>query len=240
MLAVLLLLPLAACATKADVRDLQGEIRELNARQEALMRELQAEQRMQRDSIRMVADQLGEHRIQFVRTLRDMEEHLIQFRELMGVSQQELAALRDQMNRRQVPEPAARTPERADPGGEATEIYQQALSQLRRESLTAARFGFEDVVERFPNHEITPSARYFLAEILVRRDELDEAIEAFLLIPQFHPAADRVPEALYRVAIIHRDRGETDEARAYLERVVNSWSDHPIAEDAERALRELR
>jgi tol-pal system protein YbgF len=240
LLAAALVVPLAACATKADVRDLQQEIRELSARQEALMHELQAQQRAQQDSVRALGTRLGDNHIQISRTLRDFEDQLIRVQELAGLSQQDLAALRDQMDRRPLPAPGATGAGAAgERGGEAQEIYDQAMTQYRREALTSARMGFEEVVERFPGHALTPSARYFLADILAQQGEMDEAIRAFLRIAEFHPDADRVPHALYRVGIIHKERGETAEARSYLERVVNTWPESPAAELAEEALREL-
>lgn len=238
LLAGFLLLPLAACATKGDVRSLQGEIRELAERQEALMREIQSGQEVHGDSIYALSSRFGQHQIQVNRTFRDLEDQLIRVQELAGMSQQELAALRDQMDRR----PATGGFEGfsgLDDAGEAVSIYDEAMTQYRRGSTTSARLGLEEVVERFPNHELTPSARYFLADILVQDDDLDGAIDAFLEIPEYHPEADRVPYALYRVGLLYRELNEREEARNYLERVVNTWPDSDAASMARRALDEM-
>jgi len=234
----LLLIPLAACATKGDMRSLQEEVRTLAERQEALMREIQADQRAQADSLQMLAGRFGEHRNQLSRTLRDMEDQLFMVSELVGVSQQELAALRDQMDRR--PAPMGQPPGGGlDAGGEAQEIYDDAMTQYRRGSTASARIGLEEVVERFPNHQLTPSARYFLADIMVQNDEIEDAIDAFLEIPEYHPEADRVPAALYRVGLLYRELGDNAEARFYLERVVNTWPDSAAAGMAQRVLDEI-
>jgi TolA-binding protein len=237
---VLPLLSLSACATKGDIRDLQQEVRNLHQRQQVLMEELQMEQRAHRDSVRALSGQIGEHRIQMSRTLREMEDQLIRIQELAGLSQQELAGLRDQMDRRPDPLAGFRDPGTGmEAGGEAQEIYDAAMTQYRRGSMTSAQFGLEEVVDRFPSHQLTPSARYYLADIMVQRDELREAIEAFLEIPQYHPDAERVPYALYRVGLLYQELGETAEARSFLERVVNTWPDSGAADMARRALNEL-
>ncbi|TVR66697.1 MAG: outer membrane protein assembly factor BamD [Gemmatimonadales bacterium] len=240
-LVMAILLPLTGCATKADMRDLQGEIRELAQRQDALMRELRAEQRAQGDSLGMLSERSRQHQLQLSRQLRDMEDQLIRVQELAGLSQQELASLRDQMDRRSQQELFGPVggPGDVDGSGEAREIYEEAMTQYRRGSLTAARFGLEDVVGSFPNHPLTPSARYFLADIMAQQDELEAAVEAFLRIPEFHPDAERVPYALYRAGLLHQELGNTGEAREYLERVVNTWPDSDVAEMARRALQEL-
>lgn len=239
LLVGLLFLPLVACATKADIRDLQDEIREMSARNEALMRELQQEQRAQRDSIRAVSGQLTATRAQLAGTLRDMEDQIIRLQEFAGLSQQELAALRDQMERRPVPQPGGFDPMEPAGEGEARELYDLAMTQYTRGSLTSARFGFEDVLERFPTHEVAPSARYYLADILVQEGHLEEAIRAFETIPEYHPDAPRVPDALLRIGLLHRELGNLDEARRHLQRVVNTWPDTSAADQARTALREM-
>lgn len=235
----LLLLPLAACATKGDVRVLQGEIRDLARQQEALMRELQSEQNRQADSVAALSSQFGQYQIQWARSIRDMEDQLIRVQELAGMSQQELAGLRDQMDRRPAGGTFGGTSPRMEGGGEAVAIYDDAMTQFRRGSLTSARMGLEGIVDRFPNHELTPSARYYLADILVQQDALEEAIEAFLQIPEFHPEAERVPDAMYRVGLLYRELGDSSEARSYLERVVNTWPESDAASMARRTLDEM-
>ncbi len=239
ILAGLLLVPLVGCATKADVRDLQNEIRELNARQEALLREVQSEQRVQRDSIRGLSVQFGEHRAQQAMTLRALEDHVIRVQELTGLSQQEISALRDQWERRSLPGPTSPQQGAGTGGGEAQEVFDAAMVQYNRGQLTAAQWGFEDLVARYGSHELAPSARYYLADILVQREELEAAIEAFLRIGEFHPDSDRVPESLYRIGMIYKDQGDIAEARRYFERVVNTWPDSGAAQLAERELQDL-
>lgn len=234
----LLLLPMAGCATKADVRDLQTEIRELNARQEALLRELQSEQQVQRDSIRRLAMQFGEHRTQLAMTLRALEDHVIRVQELAGLSQQEISALRDQWERRPLPGPTS-SQQAVGAGGAAQEIYDQAIVQYGRGQLVAAQWGFEDLVQRHGGHELAPSARYYLADILVQQGELEAAVEAFSQIGEYHPGSDRVPESLYRIGMIYKDQGDSVEARRYFERVVNTWPDSAAARLAEQELQDL-
>lgn len=238
LLTGVLLLPLTGCATKSDIRDLRGEIQELSQRQEALMRELRAEQRVQGDSLLALSDRSRQHQLQLGRQLRDMEDQLIRVQELAGLSQQELASLRDQMERRPAPDFFGAGGQELG-SGEARELYEEAMTQYRRGALTAARFGFEDVVERFPNHATTPSARYHLADIKAQQNELEAAIETFLRIPEFHPEAERVPYALYRVGLLHQELGNRSEARDVLQRVVNTWPELDVAEMARRALAEL-
>jgi len=239
LLAILFLIPLTACATKADVRDLRDEIRELNSRQEVLLRELQRQQESQRDSAMALSSEFQNHQARVAGQFRNLEDLILMVQELAGISQQEIAALRDRLDspRRGL---EVRDPFDGDQGMQgAEEGYEQAMNLLRRGSPTAARMGFEGVVEGFPNHPLAAESRYHLADMLVQEGQLEEAIEAFLRIGELHPDADRVPDAYYRVGILYRELGDNNEARRYLERVVNTWPDSGAADLARETLREI-
>ncbi len=246
---VLLLLSVSACATKGDVRNLQEDIRELHQQQQALLQELQREQRAQRDSVQALAQNVQQGRAETSRRMTNLEDHLLRVQELTGLSQQQLSNLRDELERERTqlafgPPPSG--PSEFDPavgmaeGGEgATELYDAAVTQFRRGAYSSARMGFRELVDRFPNDPLAPEARYYLADILVQEDERGEAIEGFLDIPEYHPDADRVPDALYRVAMLHLEMGDEEEAVQYLERVVNTWPDSGAANLARDELEEL-
>jgi TolA-binding protein len=233
---VLLLFPLTACATKSDIRDLQDDLRESSARQETLLRELQRQNEAQRDSLRALSDALQSHEARIAGQFRGLEDLVLRTEELAGITQQELAAIRDRQGL-----PGGADPGRGDEpvGGSAEDGYAQAVALMRRGSMTAARMGFEGVIESFSNHPLVPEARYHMADILVQEERLEEAAEAFSRIAELHPEAERVPDALYRAGVIHRELGNTGEARRYLERVVNTWPDSGAADLARQVLREM-
>ena len=58
-------------------------------------------------------------------------------------------------------------------------------------------------------------------------------------IPQMYPSSPRVPEALYRAALLHEELGETEEARTLLERVISGFPDSDVAELAQQKLQEI-
>jgi TolA-binding protein len=231
-LAFALMIPLAACATKRDIRDLGDEIRVQNREQAALIAELRAEQARLEEIVRNLSSVQDERHTQLLRRIREVQDELELVREVAGASQAGLAAVRDALSARSTPTGTA--PRGFEEGermgsGEAVELYEDALSAHNRGSLAAARFGFQDIVERFPNHALAPEARYYLADIAAREGDLDDALRRFIQVSELHPTAPRVPEALYRAALIHRNRGETDQARALFTRIVNTWPDHEVA-----------
>ncbi len=239
-LGAVLFLSLAACATKADIRDLGADIRAQNQEQAALIGELRAENQTLHDSIRAMRANLTDVRGTLLQRMAQLQNDVQLLRELTGLSQQELAAMREDLQTRQVPEGPGgagfSTPEQT---GEAAEYYDEALTQFRRGSYTAALLAFDQLIADFPDHELTPEARYYIGEILVEQGSIQEAIEAFLEVYEHHPTAERVPDALYRVGLLYRDEGNNEEARRYLEQVVSDWGETGVADLARQVLQEI-
>jgi TolA-binding protein len=247
VLVLLLLGALPACATKRDVRDLQALVSELHAQNQSLLRELQENQIRQDGSLAVLAETLQESRAESARRLTNIEDQLLTVQELAGLSQQQVASLRDQYERdRQEDRSAAGggfgsggfQPGAGGSSG-AAELFDAAVTQFNRGSYAAARVGFEEVVAAHGSDPLAPEARYYLAQILNNEGDVEGAIDAFLEIPEFHPTAERVPDAYYWAGRLHLGLGDTDQARQYFERVVNTWPDSMVADMARDELGRL-
>lgn len=251
----------SGCATKGDVRDVRNEIRELSVRQDSLLRTLVQLQRATRDSLSAQSDVLFSIRGELGRQILEIQEQLVEVQELTGQSQRSLAGIRDQIEarrsefgrqeeqRQQRDPPAGRDPAAgAEPDtaeglpgtvearGEPEDLYNIAVRHFNRGSLTTARRAFQRFLDVHSNHRLAPDAQFYLADILAQENRLEDAVEAFLEIPELYPTADRVPTALYRAARLHLELGNTEEARELLERVVESYPDSDAAVLAEEEL----
>lgn len=231
----LLAFALAACATKGDIRDLGADIRAQNQDQAELIRGLRVEQQVLQDSIRALKAGQTDLRGTLLNRIASLQTEIQTLRELTGMSQAELAAMRDQL----ASQPARGPAVGSGVTGAASDLYNDAMDQFRRGSYTAARLGFQGLVEDFPTHPLAPEARFMIGEILVEQGDSEAAIEAFLRVPEFHPEADRVPEALYRVGRLYYEDGEESLAIGYLERVVNTWPESGVADLAQQLLDEI-
>ena len=74
----------------------------------------------------------------------------------------------------------------------------------------------------------------------MQENRLDDALEAFRRIPETFPTATKVPEAMYRVAQLQIELGKVSDARATLERIVNTYPGTGVAVLAAEKLREIR
>jgi len=243
-------LAVAGCATKGDMRNLQLEVRALAARQDSLMTELRRETRSTQDTVRQQANELFDFRGDLASTLRSISESLTRLEAISGENQRGIAGMRDQLanlRRGSVSGPPAGAgvetgdePAGADTGGgDPRAMFDAGVAQFNRGSLTSARQAFQSFLQAYPTHALAPDAHYFLADILYQENRLQEAFDGFNEIPQLFPTAAKVPDALYRMGSIQLELGNTAEARATLERVVNTYTDSDAATLAADKLRDI-
>ncbi len=238
---------LSGCATKGDLRNVQLEIRALAARQDSLLSELRRATLSTQDTLREQSLQLFDFRGQIFQHLRDINEGLTRLEALTGENQRGISGVRDEMAnlRRAGGQPSVEgaapgEEEGMAPGGDAESIYNAAVGQFNRGSLATARTAFQQFLQAFPSHRLAPDAHYYLADILVQTDRIEDALDAFQEIPELFPTAAKVPDAMYRVALLQIELGRGEEARATLERVVNTYPGSGVATLAREKLREIR
>ena len=261
-----LLIPLAGCATKKDLRLLQEELQRLAERQEAAIRELEELTSATRDTIQGQSESLFSLRGETLRRLTQIQDDLVILQEMAGQNQRDLATIRRDLDSGtfsggspagaaaagagaaavlgglQTDSAAIQTEaETMVPtmAGGAEAMYQAGVRQHSRGSLTAARAAFNEFVSAYPSDPNAPRAYLYLADILVQEEELEDAIEAFEAIPQDYPESDVVPDALYRAALLYIEQGDSDEARSLLERVVGNHPDSGAAILARQRLQEV-
>ncbi len=243
----------SGCAMKGDIRMLQQELRAIAARQDSLVAELRMETLQTQDTLRTQTNQMFDFRGDIARRLQQIEQSLTRLEAVAGENQRTSAGIRDQLaNLRRGGVAAGPGTGVTDPGGggardetlagtsaNADQVWTEAQRQLDRGSLTTASRAFEQFISEHPDDPRVPDAHFFLADILAQQNRPQEALEAFQEIQQLFPTAERVPQALYRVALLHEELGSVDQARAVLERIVNTYPGDPVAMLARDKLRQI-
>lgn len=244
-------LVLGGCATKGDIRDIQEEMTRMSQRQEEALDELQRSSETSREQLEegqetRLMDFQGE-----VRTaLREIATRLTDLEQVVRQMGRDQALMRDEIAN------LPRGPARAGPIAgipsdstgaevmpydptEADALFQEAEESLVAGDLTAARFGFEAFIQQYIGHPRTPDAYYLLGDVLFQEGSFEDAIEAFLTVPQIDENSSRVPGSLYRAGIISIEVGRPDDARRYLRRFVQNYPNDPLVELAQQTLDEI-
>lgn len=236
ILALLVPLFAAGCATKRDLRDLRTEMQQVSAQQEALIRELQRQNAAILDTL---AAQDVRLRGDLTNQLVQIERQLVQVQELTGQGQQALAELRRSVQEREAAIRASmQTPDAtAAPAGNPDELFATASDALQRGSYTTARAGFEEFVRGFPRDPRAAEAQLRVGETYERTRNADQALAAYSRVLELYPDSPNAATALLRAARIEAQRGNVERARAMLNQITTAY---PRSEEAGEARAELR
>ena len=239
---------------KSDVADLestlQAQMQAESAQRDSLMTEIRQLRSVLLDSLNVQQRRDITGRVDLQRQIEDLSIAVTQLTALTGETQRQLALLQESgsgLPGAAAAAGAAGAALAAGDGGDspvATEgqpeaLYEAALRQFRRGSYEAARAGLDQFLEQYPGHDLGPDAQYFRAETFAEADELEEALEEYARVMELYPNARRAPTALYKSGLIELQRGNTDDARTFFQRVVQGYPDSDEFDLAERELSRL-
>jgi tol-pal system protein YbgF len=231
----MLLLPVTAgCATKRDLQQLQLSVEAQRTHQDSVFRVLMARTEAMLDSL---SRQNTRVRGDVSTRLLAIERQLVQIQELSGQNQAQLNQLRRQIEERAAEarggQPSA--PAAGDPG----DLYDAATQALRRGSVAAARDGFEQFVQSFPQHRLAADAQFGIGQSYDQERNVDDALAAYERVVELHPTSGRAPAALLRIGRLEAARGNRTEARNRFNQVLQSYPRSPEVTDARAELQRL-
>ena len=87
------------------------------------------------------------------------------------------------------------------PEGDAFALYDRGFGFLRRGDWDGAEQAFSEILRRFPEDELAPNARYWLAESYLQQGEAARAARTFHEVYAEAPRAARAPDALYKEGV---------------------------------------
>ena len=258
--ALLTLLVLPACATKGDIAELTAAVdglRAQSARTDSVLGELARDIDRLQDTVRTAQGQQIDTRGSMARDLRQINDQLSRIEQLVGLIQSEMSRLEDRVVRRVGSVEQLPTSERPDTlrgqrlrdpgnqpqttrGGDPDAIFDVALRQYRNQALVTARTGFSQFLNMAPpNHPRAAEAWFYLGDIQEQQENLEAALDAFLRVHELFPGSDQVPMALYRAGALEHERGNDEQAREHLRRLVNSFPESDAAGLARELLEEI-
>lgn len=125
--------------------------------------------------------------------------------------------------------------------GDDRKAYMSAREKLLGRDFTAARKGFRDYLDGYPEGSFRPFAHFWLGEVLRSGSNGDpaEAAEQFRTVIDEYPEHSKVPSALYKLASILAEQGNTEKARVTLNKIVLQYPQSSEARLAEEMLARL-
>lgn len=208
------------------------------------------------DSLRVVVDTLTVRDAAAFAVLRDTRREVAEQRDILlstrassGTTTQELfeqmgrleSKLDEVMGRFQqisqrVPPAAPVTPGTAPATGDPNQLYDQAAQDLTQGRYPLALQGFRDYVRRFPAAELSDNAQYGVGECFFAQSRFDSAAVEYARVEAGWPKGDRVPAALYKLALSRERLGQAEASKKTFEDLVKRFPNSGEAQLARERL----
>lgn len=137
-----------------------------------------------------------------------------------------------QISQRPVVSAPSATPAGPDPG----QLYDQAAQDLTQGHYALSLQAFREFVRRFPNAELADNAQYGIGECFFAQSSFDSAATEYARVEGEHPQGDKVPAALYKLALSQEKLGQGSRAKKTLEDLVKRF---PLSGEAQLARERL-
>lgn len=122
----------------------------------------------------------------------------------------------------------------------APDLYAWGQARFKEGRTTEAIAAFEDVVSRFPGHDLADNALYWTGRCHQQKGDHRLAIDVWQKLPARFPRSPKVSDALFGMAQSHEALGEPAVAEALYDEVVSSYPKAEKLKDAKKALSRLR
>lgn len=106
---------------------------------------------------------------------------------------------------------------------ESSALYLQAFGALATGRFASAAQSFRTFIDRYPHHEFSGNARYWLAEALIAQQDDVPAETVLLEIVESPQEQQRAAAAMARLIDIYQKRGATEQARATLQQLSRRY-----------------
>ncbi|HET7314333.1 tol-pal system protein YbgF [Salinisphaera sp.] len=125
------------------------------------------------------------------------------------------------------------------PDSAAQSAYMNGFNKLKNGQYDAAIGAFKQFVARYPDTSLTDNAWYWLGEAYYVQQQANDAEEAFDAVVNKFKNSPKVPASLYKIGLIQATRGQIDNAKSTLQRVVDQYPNSDSAGLARQKLQSL-
>jgi tol-pal system protein YbgF len=120
--------------------------------------------------------------------------------------------------------------------GDPNQLYDQATQDLTQGRYALALQGFRDFVRRFPAAELSDNAQYGVGECFFAQSRFDSAAVEYARVEAGWAKGDRVPAALYKLALSQERLGMADASKKTFGDVVKRFPNSGEAQLARERL----
>jgi tol-pal system protein YbgF len=119
-------------------------------------------------------------------------------------------------------------------------IYDDAYTLYHQGRYEQAERRFEEFLAASPRTELSDNAQYWIGAARFARQDFRGALAAFRITVELYPAANKVPDALFKMGQALEELGDPGEARTVYRDLVQRFPDTAAASLADERLAQLR
>lgn len=113
--------------------------------------------------------------------------------------------------------------------------YLAAFTDLASGRYAAAETGFQNFLKKFPDHQYTANARFWLANAQSAQGKLQLAADNLRQLLSDPKGRAKAPAALLKLAEIYRQQGQDTQADKTIEQLRSTYPDSPEAQHFDRS-----
>ena len=121
----------------------------------------------------------------------------------------------------------------------ATRAYKTAYEEMRAGRIDQALAQFRAFGERYPRHDLSDNAQYWVGECFYARKEFGAALKEFRRVIDEHPTGNKVPDSLLKIGLSYQSLGDGRTAKDVLGQVVEIFPESSAARVARERLGRL-
>lgn len=115
-------------------------------------------------------------------------------------------------------------------------LYDSALKEILNRNAEKALPLFIDFVGRYPKHELTDNAYYWIGECYYSTKKFGLAVENFMVVNEKFPESGKAPDALLKMGYSYVELGDKARAKEILTDLISKYPDSSAADLARKRL----
>ncbi|TNF08692.1 MAG: tol-pal system protein YbgF [Gammaproteobacteria bacterium] len=151
---------------------------------------------------------------------RQLDDYMDLDRRLSGMSSSTTAQATPAENKSAAtltPVPASKpTPTSGDDAADYTAAYHALKTGKTAEATTL----FKQHIEKYPSGAYTANAHYWLGEIYLLQNNLEQARQSFNTVISSYPAHRKAPDATFKLGLVYHLMGDNTKAKSLLEKAA--------------------
>jgi tol-pal system protein YbgF len=108
-------------------------------------------------------------------------------------------------------------------GGDPNQLYDQATLDLTQGRYALAQQNYREFLRRYPSTELSDNAQYGVAESFFAQSQFDSAAAEYARVETGYPQSDKLPAALYKLALTQEKLDRKDASRKTFEDLIRRF-----------------